>query len=154
MGLLLSTEACTVVKRVVDVLISCLFRVQFFFEVRTKWLNDRENNSTALLVDGHPRNKIKYPIRERVIVIVQSVQLHHPDEQRIAQISIRKERNRNSRLVVHVQNVHIEIFAVQLEGIQSIDVFHHQIPSWHAYIKHRTLQEFKDQGLWWSDTIV
>ena len=150
----MSTKASTVVKRVVDVLTSCLFRIQFFFKIRTKGLNDRENNSTALLVDGHTGNKVKYPVREWVIVVVQSVQLHHPNEQCVAQIAIWKERNRNAGLVVHVQHIHVEIFTVQLKGVQCIDVLHHQIPSWHTYIKHRALQKFEDQSLWRSNTVV
>ena len=56
---------------------------------------------------------------ERVIVIVQSVQLHHPNEQCIAQISIWKERNWYTCLIIHVQHVHVEVFTIQLKAFKA-----------------------------------
>ena len=64
----------------VYVLFTGIFRIQFPRQVGTKRLQHREDDLGRLGIDSNTGHKVKEPVRLRVIIIIQAVQFHNPQQ--------------------------------------------------------------------------
>ena len=156
MRLILCLESGRIVQFLKDITLSVLQIGQLVGQVRTEGFEYWEDDASVLREDGAVGDEIEETVsaRNRIVVVVEFVHVHHPDQQLIVQVALGQKWNGHSGLVVHVEHVQAEILLIQLISIQAVYVFHHQIPDRGLDVEDGALEHLGHQGLWRIDPIV
>ena len=120
--------------RIVELLIDVWFgegRVaDLLLEVRAEGLGDGEDDSTVGRLHGIPLDIVELTIGVRLLVGVNTVEVHHLQEGLAVGIAYREVGDLRTGGIAQELDVHLEIAILQLVGAERIYIFHHQLPEW------------------------
>nr|GFD51228.1 hypothetical protein [Tanacetum cinerariifolium] len=92
--------------------------VKLPLQVRAERLHARENYLTQLRVNGNARKKVEVAVGVAVVVGIHAVEAKHLNERRIRNAGAILQRNQvHARRVVLVNNLEVEVVAVELRGV-------------------------------------
>ena len=99
--------------------------------MRAERFDNREINFTVRRINGISLDVIESSIGIRLVVRIEAVEIHHPDERRAAYCSGRQVIDIRSRGVAHVFDVEFEVARLNLVSAKRIYVLHCQVPHRH-----------------------
>ena len=157
-GILLRQRTCSAVQCIEGIAFGSGGVGQYGAQVLAERFNGGEINLTIVGVDGTSLrgrivDEVENTIRNRVLLLVQSIQPHQLDQCDALFVTRVEEAVGNAFVIAGVEDVQTEVIFGNLIGIQTVNVLHHQVPQRRFGIQRGALQQLDAQAVRCADLI-
>ncbi|MDT4853122.1 hypothetical protein FQZ97_873760 [compost metagenome] len=110
------------------------FRADHFFQVTAERLQHGEDHPAVAGVDRYPFNKVEITIAagfvtDHLVIVVEAVQAHQAEQGCFPEVgNVGQEGDVHSRVIILIDDAHLEPVLFDLSLSEVINVFHHQVP--------------------------
>ena len=116
-------------------------------EPLSEWFSHREDDTSVLRLDGITLQIVKLTVRIRLVVVVQSVEVHHLQQRRLLELLLGQIVEVDASSVTQILDVHLEVLLLYRHGSELVDILHHQSPVGYLWRAACVLQELDIESL-------